>query len=233
MGCVYSRLQNSSKEIIVFCKQTELSSVDCKLVSYSLRPVFSATIKIYHIVYTMYEHQLSQISKRFINFLYFLANVQTLDPIFKTLNKSNIETFQNKFFFLSTLVYKKEQKMHHIFDTQSTANSFIIHRNCSAMNQTMEFLHFKLVSKQLKRLVQKVLELCTATEYPSLKIMSGIFENLPSHRGAKLPLRQHLGFCAATILRNNSDEFVCNFYLVVSASTVNSQFNKDFKLQVH
>ena len=59
--------------------------------------------------------------------------------------------------------------MHHILDTQSTANSFIIHRNCSAMNQTMEFLHFKLVSKQLKRLVQKVLELCTATEYPRLK----------------------------------------------------------------
>ena len=180
MGCVYSRLQNSSKEIIVFCKQTELSSVDCKLVSYSLRPVFSATIKIYHIVYTMYEHQLSQISKRFINFLYFLANVQTLDPVLKTLNKSNIETFQKQFpfyhsvyikplCFLLTLVYQKEQKMHHILDTQSTANSFIIHRNCSAMNQTMEFLHFKLVSKQLKRLVQKVLELCTATEYPRLK----------------------------------------------------------------
>ena len=116
--------------------------------------------------------------------------------------------------FLPTLVYKKEQKMHHILDTQSTANSFIIHRNCSAMNQTMEFLHFKLVSKQLKRLVQKVLELCTATEYPSLKIMSGIFENLPSHRGAKLLLRSYLDLCVTTISRDNSNEFVRNWYLV-------------------
>ena len=93
----------------------------------------------------------------------------------------------------------KEQKMHHILDTQSTANSFIIHRNCSAMNQTMEFLHFKLVSKQLKRLVQKVLELCTATEYPRLKIMSGIFENLQRHTRAKLFMSSYLDFCASTI----------------------------------
>ena len=63
--------------------------------------------------------------------------------------------------------------------------------------------------------------------------MSGIFENLPIHRGAELPLRSYLDFCVATISSDNFNEFVRNWYLVVSASTVNSRFNKDLKLQVH
>ena len=78
------------------------------------------------------------------------------------------------------------------------------------MNQTMEFLHFKLVSKQLKRLVQKVLELCTATEYPSLKIMSGIFENLQRHNGVKSLISLHFNLCPSTIYK------IINDYLLVN-----------------